>query len=1069
MQKRKGISSFSVLLLMAVTAIVGLACFSMLKVQYTPSAGGNTIRINYYYPGASARTVEAEVTSRLEGALSNIRSCSGLSSVSYSGSGSISLDVERRGDIAAARFEAASVIRNIYSSLPDGCSYPSISINARGEKSQTAIAFNISSSLPSKEIADIVNKTMMHPLSLIEGVSDVSFYGQTPYEWVITFDADKAASSSINAEEIKRAFVSFYSEDLIGMTRSGDKTFGVKLRNDTAAGFEGIPVKEVDGRIIRLGEIATFRYQEALPSSYFRINGLNVLNLTVEVSSDANLVSVVKAVKEKVASLKGSLPQEISISVGYDYSDYISKELSKIYFRTLLCLLILLLFVFAFNRSWRYMTMIAITLAVDLLISIAIYYLCGLHIHIYTLAGVTVSLGIIIDNSIVMIDHYSRYRTRSVFPALLTAVLTTVAALLVILLLPEEEKANLTDFSLVIIINLAVSLLVSYLFVPALLDYFPIDYDRVSGDSRKLRKVVRWNTWYQRYIQWGLRHGWVFVLSLILAFGIPTCLLPTRVESDGGKPLDKGQKVLAEIVGWKPYADNKAKIDKAVGSSFGLFYRAMSRSDFYREPERQTLNIRAGMPEGCTVGQLDEVMRSMENYLAGINEIDVFETNIRSYDDGQISVLFKPQYEGTSLPSRIKGEVIAMAANFGGANWSVSGIDDNYFNNNIVTDYKNYSVTLKGYNYDELISFGEQLLKHLSTNRRVSGAEIWGSGYRDRPMTEFNLRYDLEALAALGISPYEYYSALQSPLFDETMMKLQEKGGFVQIRLESSSKEDFDIWHVDNSAVNVGDGKMKLSEVGSVSKDKTGLPIQKEDQSYCISVRFNFIGSYQLAEQVTEDAVDYMNSEVLPIGFNASGNQTGWFYGHKEKYAWLILLVIAIIFVLCAIHFNSLRYPLAVILMIPISFIGLFLAFGLSDFTFDKGGFAAFVMLSGITVNAGIYLISAWLHDPAVPVSSCEGRSTSLEGSVESAAQIAPAGRQTQSATKTYTRAFNRKIWPITLTVVSTILGLVPFLFDGPDEVFWFSFAIGTIAGMLFSIIALVFVLPVFALRRKSS
>ena len=340
-----------------------------------------------------------------------------------------------------------------------------------------------------------------------------------------------------------------------------------------------------------------------------------------------------------------------------------------------------------------------------------------------------------------------------------------------------------------------------------------------------------------------------------------------------------------------------------------------------------------------------------------------------------------------------------------------------------------------GYNYDELLSYAEILMEHLAKNRRVNNLEIWGSGYRDMPMTEYTLHYDFEALSTLGISPYEYYLALQSPLFSSYVMSLPYEGRYVGVRLESSTKDEFDIWHVDNEALDLGeDRRMKLSQVGSISKDLTGIPIQKENQSYAISVRFDFIGSFQLAEKAINEAIDYMNSEVLPVGFVARKNVGGLFDESKEKFAGLILLVVAMIFVLCAIHFNSLRLPLSIVLMIPVSFIGVFLAFGLSDFAFDKGGFAAFVMLSGITVNAGIYLVSEWIYG-------------------------------VRSGIRGYVKAFNVKIWPISLTILSTILGLVPFFFDGPSEVFWFAFAFGTVSGLVFSILALVFVLPVFALR----
>ena len=1031
MVEHRRISSFSVLLLMAVAAVVGIACFPHLKVQYNPTTATRNISVSCQYPGASARIVEAEVTAPLEGVLSTIRACSGVSSVSRDGNGSISMTVSRRADLEAVRFEVASQIRNIYSKLPEGCTYPSISLNSRGEKTQTAISYSIRSALPSQEIAAFVERELLYPLSTVEGVSSVEFYGQTPFEWVITFDAPRCEALGITATEIRTAISDYYAEEIVGVTQADGQALGVRLRNQRHAGdadFASIPVKRVGERVVRLEEIASWRYQEALPNSYYRVNGLNVLTLSVEVSSDANLIGVVQAVKDRVKELESGFPKEIGISVSYDYSEYIAEELDKIYFRTVLCLLILLAFVFVMARSWRYMLVIAVTLAVNLLISVALYYFLGLQIHIYTLAGVTVSLGIIIDNSIVMIDHYARCRDRKVFPSLLCAVLTTVAALLVILLMPEQEKANLTDFTWVIVINLSVSLMVAYLFVPALLDYFPVAVREAK--PRRKRRQARRRAAYGRYISWGVRHRWVYWVALVMMFGIPTCLLPTKFGEEGQEPR-RFEVVLNKIVGWRPYADNKSTVDKILSSSFGLFNKAMARSDFYREPARPQLYVRAGMPEGCTVQQLDEVMRSMENYLAHFDEIDVFETRITRYDNGTITVSFKPEFEGSWLPSRIKGDVIAMATNFGGANWSVSGIDDSYFNNNIVSDSRSYSITLSGYNADELNAYGERLIEHLSENRRVSEPEIWGAGWNDRPRTEFNLRYDYEALSGRGINPYMYYAALQSPLYDASVLRLPYDGEYVNVRLVSSDKDVLDLWHVDNTAVAVdGERKMKLSEIGSITKSRTGLPIQKENQSYQITVRFNFIGSYQLANKVLKDAVDWMNGNVLPLGFRASDERGGWYYDHKEKYAWLILLVIAIIFVICAVYFNSLRLPLAIILMIPLSFVGLFLAFGVSDFTFDKGGFAAFVMLSGITVNAGIYLVSEW------------------------------------RANGSYLRAFSRKICPISLTILSTVLGLIPFLFDGPGEVFWFAFAVGTISGLFFSILALALYLPIFANKR---
>ena len=243
MEGKRGISSFSVLLLMAVTAVVGAAGFSMLKVQYTPSSPSREVSVSFSYPGASSRVVEAEVTSLLEGVLSNIRGCRSVSSVSRNGEGSITLEFGRRTDLQSVRFEMASNIRNIYPSLPDGCSYPAISVGVSGQRAQTAVSFNILSSLPSKEIASFVEDRLIYPLSAVEGVADVSFNGYTPYEWVIEFDYDKASTLGITADDIASAFAARYGEQMLGMVSSGSSRYAVRLASLSEGDMGMTPVK----------------------------------------------------------------------------------------------------------------------------------------------------------------------------------------------------------------------------------------------------------------------------------------------------------------------------------------------------------------------------------------------------------------------------------------------------------------------------------------------------------------------------------------------------------------------------------------------------------------------------------------------------------------------------------------------------------------------------------------------------------------------------------------------------------------------------------------------------------
>ena len=180
----------------------------------------------------------------------------------------------------------------------------------------------------------------------------------------------------------------------------------------------------------------------------------------------------------------------------------------------------------------------------------------------------------------------------------------------------------------------------------------------------------------------------------------------------------------------------------------------------------------------------------------------------------------------------------------------------------------------------------------------------------------------------------------------------------------------------------------------------------------------------------------------LPMGYFAEDEQESWSWGKKDnkQYA-LLLVVIAIIFFTTSILFNSLKQPLAIIFVIPISYIGVFLTFYLFELNFDQGGFASFVLLCGITVNASIYILNEY-----------------------NAVRLR---YRTLDPVRAFVKAWNAKIVPIFLTVVSTILGFIPFMVGTGKEAFWFPLSAGTIGGLLMSILGIFIFLPVFTLKKK--
>ncbi len=717
--------------------------------------------------------------------------------------------------------------------------------------------------------------------------------------------------------------------------------------------------------------------------------------------------------------------------LSYDSSEYIKKELDKIYLRTIYSVLILLAFVFMVSRSLRYTSIIVVTLVVNILIAFILYYLLNLELHIYSLAGITVSLGIIIDTGIMMIDHYGYYRNRRVFFSILGALLTSIGSLIVVFFLPDEQKQNLTDFALVIIINLSLSLFIAYLFIRSLMVKVKIkSSQRVKSISYR-RRLVKFSNKYIRYITFWRKRKWVFVVIIILIFGLPINHLPTEIDVE-----DTEHKELAEYynktIGSSVYQESiKPVVDVALGGSLRLFTSLLSNYGGYRDPSEVKLYINASMPQGCTIHQLNEVILSMENYLSRFDEIKMYQTSIYSSESARIVVSFKePQGQ---FPYVLYENAVRKAINFGGASWRIYGVGNNPFNNNISSGFQTYRFKLKGYNYDALYQYAQQVMDTITTNKRVSDASINDDLY-SRAKREIYLDYNKERVAANNLNIDRYFQYLRNQLFNSSFVRIPQEDGMVGMVLKSNESESFDVWNARNSLVQVDSLSFKLDNFGTIDQRSTGIDIEKENQEYILYVGYSFVGSGKLANNFQDKVVETFTDEVLPIGFTITENVWGrWRLDDSTQY-YLILLVVVIIYFICAIMFESLLKPLAIILLIPLSFTGLFLTFYFGGFFFDQGGYAAFVLLSGLVVNAGIYIVYEY-----------QMLSTALNSATP----------------RTYVKAFNRKIIPISLTIISTVLGLLPFIMEGDKEVFWFSFAVGSIGGILFSLIAIWIFLPI--------
>lgn len=1050
-------SSFTQIVAFICVALIGLALIPLLPVKLNPSRTLPGFTVQFSMPGTSSRVVEIEATSKLEAMLARIKGIKNIYSTSDNGSGSITIELDKYADIDAVRFEASTIIRQTWPQLPDGVSYPYIRMKRPDENaSRPFMSFTLNAPSTPILIQQYADEHIKTRLAQIQGIYKIDLSGATPMEWVLEYDSEQLRRLGITLSDIQQAVSRYYLKEFLGTYNVESSTGGkewirLALMPETKdEGFDAsrIRVKSAEGKLISLDELVTVSHMEEAPQSYYRINGLNSIYLSITAEETANQLQLSKQVKEEMEAIQKVLPAGYEIHTSYDATEFIHEELNKIYLRTGLTVLILLFFVLIITLNPRYLFLIVVSLSINIAVAVIFYYLFGLEMQLYSLAGITVSLNLVIDNTIVMTDHILHRRNLKAFMSILAATLTTMGALVIIFFLDEKIRLNLQDFAAVVIINLAVSLFVALFFVPALIE-------KIGLKKRKRRRTQsrffllraslprRITVYFTRFYGWMIRKlcRWrvAVCILLILLFGLPVFMLPDKVEGEG-----RATEWYNKTLGSSTYKEKiKPIVDKALGGSLRLFIQKVYNGSYFTRNEEVVLYVYANLPNGSTLEQMNELIKKMEIYLSQFKEIKQFQTSVYNARRGNINIYFTKEHQNSGFPYTLKANIISKALQLGGGSWGVYGLQDQGFSNDVREGAGSFQVKMYGYNYDELYEWAEKLKAKLLTHRRIKEVIInsyfsyWKDDYQ-----EFYFNLNRERMAQENINANILFSTIR-PIYGKNMEigSVVAENGSEKIKLSSKQSQEYDIWAMQYFPYGTDNKQYKLSELATMEKGQMPQQVAKENQQYRLCLQYEYIGSGEQGNKILKRDLEEFNKE-LPMGYTAQSERESWGWGKKDNKQYLLLLVvIAIIFFTTSILFNSLKQPLAIIFIIPVSYIGVFLTFYWFKLNFDQGGFASFVLLCGITVNASIYILNEY--------NAIRRRHPRM------------------SALRAYTKAWNAKILPIFLTVVSTILGFIPFMVGTDKEAFWFPLAAGTIGGLVMSIIGIFFFLPVFVLKKR--
>nr|WP_279382518.1 efflux RND transporter permease subunit [Acanthopleuribacter pedis] len=983
-------------------SILGVISFLNLSVEGQPETELPQLVVTTSWFGTSPEVVQVFLTSPIEEAAAQLEGLREMESSSILGYSSVTLKFNRDTDMEFARLdlnERISVLRN---NLPPGTSQPQIQMRESRRRSRTTfMECSISGPYDNQRLSELIKEQLMPEMSSVEGVADIEIFGDRERNIFISLNREQMDLYGLVPDTVAGKVNEMTRQYETARSYYQNSEYAIAIENSikSVTELERLIVgKGVNGRIVRLADVARVTFGQAEPRNYSRLNGNTTLRLIVSKETNANVIETSGNLKKTTERALNNLPPGVRIDWITDQGQMMKEQLESVYHRALWCVLLIILLLLLFLRSVSAAVVITLNILFSVMITINFMYYFQVSFNVVTLSGLAIGFGMLVDNAIVVLENIFRHREQGMGKwdaavlgvgevgwALMAATLTTVAAFMCMLMLQDRLAATYLPLALAVIFSLSASLLVSFTFTPLLSLLIRGSNLQVQADRKKtlFERVVVWplemlQRGYEGAVRWSLHHK---LLVLVVA-GLFLFMFDRIYETE----IDRG------------------------GFSFG----------FMRDDE---VRVFLRMPEGTELETADEVIRQFEKPLLEVEGYKDVSVIVRT-EWSELAVSFTPEMLASPYPLALKSRLIGIAQGFSGLNVSVAGInaDDNFYSGSTGFETYNSSIRLLGYNYKKLMDYSEDILRKVKRNRRVRETNIqtsrirWGS----RDQTESTLIVDRAALKQYNISVTYLMAFVQRNLKLESTARTKFRGEDVRLELKFEDAEDFDIKDLESLVIPTAEGqRIRIVDLVRFEERKVPGGIDRKDQQFAITVQWDYKASYKKARKYNEKIYDEL---ILPPGFKAELDfERVLSKEETENLEMVIYFAVLVVFLIIAALYESLIDPLVIFATVPLAGTGVWWIYWYTGNSFDSTSYIGLIILAGIVVNNSILLVS----------------------------QLNLEVRRMDETGLTFTEAIVRgagdRLRPILLTAITTVVGLLPLL----DEfVSWF-FDLPPVGGFL--------------------
>jgi len=995
------------------TLFFGLLANYYLPRDIFPDIEFPTLTVMTVYPGAASQNVEEKVTKPLEAILSNTTHLKKIQSFSRENVSIISLQFDWGTDITEAAAEVRDLLEYVKNDLPDQAYSPLImKIN---NSVFPVVILGIGAKENYDKIHELIKNRIIPELRRLDGVGTVLTVAEPTRVLEITLDQSKMARYRLTLSQIQ----TFLSLNNISIPAGSIKTSKWDISLEVPAEFESpediqnmlLPLPM--GGSIRLNEVATIRWKYKEKDEITRTAGKRAVALMVQKQTDANTLEVFKNVMNALPQIQKNLPPDVTITQVFNTAEIVEQSLKNLGNTLLSGGILVVIVTWIFLRRWRSSLIVGLTIPFSLIVSYIVMYLLGYTVNVFTLMSLVIAIGMVVDNTIVVLENVIRHIDRGARPreaalfgtnemslAISASTFTTIVVLVPLMFAGGIVGVMFKQMAIITTTTLLTSLLVSITLSPTLISLMI----NPAYEQRKNRWFVRSEKWFQQLekgyvwlLQKALNNkkwtwGVVFVLvllSFLLAFNIGKDYIPNidtgdimiELRLDEGIRTDETEKLVAKI---------EQKLDSIVPEKVYAF-------SVIGQTERGILSS-VGFKEGKNIAAIVLHLTSPDQRKRSSHEIaQVIREELKKY----------PQIQAFN----VSGSSILATALLG--------------------NVKPIEVLIKGNDLDELSGIAKAIEDSLK--RKAYLKNITNSASVSRPTYE--VRINKEKALTYGLTPLMVAMQLRNAVYGAKTGVFKEKGKEYDIivRFDSIVRSDPEELKKIYLSTPKGDAIM-LSEIAEVQFGVSPIEIEHIGQERVVKVSADIEQGVSLSEAV-RDVQQLLepykaNPDVL---VELSGQNVE----QKESFSNLSLIFfigMMLVYMIMVAQFKSLKAPFIILFTIPFALIGVIIAFSITNVNLNLVTFVGVIMLLGVVVNNGIVLVDY--------TNLLRARKYGLREAV------VEAGRS--------------RLRPVIMTSLTTVLGMFPMaLSNGLASEIWSPLGITMIGGLLFSTLITLILMPV--------